>query len=57
MDLDGIDGPDPSFLIVDDAGAPSPTGGRIQVRVFTMNVVNRTPLLMNSGALITPINR
>lgn len=57
MDIDGLNGPDPLFLIVDGGGSPSPTGVRIQVRVFSMSVLNRVPVSVNCASLVTPINR
>ncbi|GEM_PF-3148623 len=57
LDIDGANGPDPLFLIIDDAGNPDPTGGRIQVKIFTMVILDGRPMLVHRESVITPVGK
>ncbi|MHC4600872.1 MAG: prepilin-type N-terminal cleavage/methylation domain-containing protein [Planctomycetota bacterium] len=61
IDIDNLDGnmddPDPIFLLLDDAGAPDAAGGRIQVRIFNMAILNRIPVLVCYETVVTPVNK
>ncbi|MHC5036955.1 MAG: PilW family protein [Planctomycetota bacterium] len=61
MDMDDVDGnqddPDPVFLLLDDNGLPNPAGGRIQVRLFAMEILNRVPVLEHCETVVTPVNK
>lgn len=57
LDVDGMGGPDPVFLILDDDGAADGAGGRIQVRLFFLEMLNRLPVLMCAETVLTPVNK
>ncbi|MHC4778481.1 MAG: hypothetical protein ACYTFG_07905, partial [Planctomycetota bacterium] len=61
LDMDNLDGlqddPDSIFMIIDDNGAPDAAGGRVQIRLFNMAVLNNGPVLVSYETVVTPVNK
>jgi len=55
--VDNQGSPDPLFMLIDDDGNPDPAGGRLQVVLFNMQMIDRNPVLVRSETVITPVNK